>query len=354
MESIWKVYGDNMKKFLISLLMISMLSFPAFSQNSWKIMALNTNTHSINQTNQIIDMSGAISIKVPYSNTTNDAARVDYVNSIVPTNSFILALGAGLTNDITGTGTNTTNTISVSSIVVTNNYSSSLTLGTNLTVAGSLVVSNGLTAIGNVSIGSAATVDQWTYYVWGNWNCRYSTATLSSSAPWFTSGGNALTKMGMNQDVLGMKLYSENATSDGSVLDMFLGPTNVVIYTNTVIAGSLTVSNGMTVSGPVISLSTSIPVADGTGTISNTSSSWYCNLTTTTVFVVDSTFSATNGDVSIGINISGTNSFSFLPAYFTQIYTNAAVTNQINHYVAYLGWGETTNGGFLLSGSHHK
>jgi len=104
----------------------------------------------------------------------------------------------------------------------------------------------------------------------------------------------------------------------------------------------------------VISLSSQIPVANGTGTISNTSSSWYCNLTTTTVFVVDNTFSATNGDISFGINISGTNSFTFLPAYFTQIFTNAAVTNKINHYIAYKGWGDTTNGGFLLSGSHHK
>jgi hypothetical protein len=143
----------------------------------------------------------------------------------------------------------------------------------------------------------------------------------------------------------------------------------LTLGTNLTVAGSLTVSNGVTISngatvngnvqmsGLTISISSEIPVVGGestaTGTISNTSSSWYCNLTTTTVFVVDDTFSATNGDISIGINISGTNAFSF-STHFTQIYTNAAVTNQINHYVAYLGWGETTNGGFLLSGSHHK
>ena len=70
--------------------------------------------------------------------------------------------------------------------------------------------------------------------------------------------------------------------------------------------------------------------------------------------MVDSSFSATNGDVSLGISISGTNAFSFSSAYFLQVYTNAAVTNVINHYLAYKGWGETTNQGFLLSGSFHK
>ena len=71
------------KKFLISL--ITLLAISIHAQDNWNILAVDTNTHSINLTNQIIDMSGATSIKVPYPVNTNDAARVDYILSAFAT-----------------------------------------------------------------------------------------------------------------------------------------------------------------------------------------------------------------------------------------------------------------------------
>ena len=73
---------------LIMLSMLSALSVMTsyvHAQDNWNILAVDTNTHSINLTNEIIDASGATSLKVPYPINTNDAVRLDYILSAFAT-----------------------------------------------------------------------------------------------------------------------------------------------------------------------------------------------------------------------------------------------------------------------------
>ena len=65
--------------------MLAIVTSCIHAQDNWNILAVDTNTHSINLTNEIIDASGATSLKVPYPVNTNDAARLDYVLSAFAT-----------------------------------------------------------------------------------------------------------------------------------------------------------------------------------------------------------------------------------------------------------------------------
>jgi len=79
-----------MRKIIPIILIMSIMVSYIYSQDNWNILAVDTNTHSINLTNQVIDMSGATSVKVPYNTNSNDVAQVYYVDNSFSTRTTIL------------------------------------------------------------------------------------------------------------------------------------------------------------------------------------------------------------------------------------------------------------------------
>jgi len=79
-----------MRKIIPIILIMSIMASYIYSQDNWNILAVDTNTHSINLTNQVIDMSGATSVKVPYNTSSNDAAQVYYVDNSFSTRTTLL------------------------------------------------------------------------------------------------------------------------------------------------------------------------------------------------------------------------------------------------------------------------
>jgi len=78
-----------MRKIIPIILIMSIMASYIYSQDNWNILAVDTNTHSINLTNQIIDMSGTTSVKVPYNTSSNDAAQVYYVDNSFSTRTTL-------------------------------------------------------------------------------------------------------------------------------------------------------------------------------------------------------------------------------------------------------------------------
>ena len=79
-----------MRKIIPIILIMSIMASYIYSQDNWNILAVDTNTHSINLTNQVIDMSGATSVKVPYNTSSNNAAQVYYVDNSFSTRTTLL------------------------------------------------------------------------------------------------------------------------------------------------------------------------------------------------------------------------------------------------------------------------